>query len=415
VSEDRAFSLPGGRRLLPVQRRFERLVLRVCGLALRGLASGGMRLMLPSGQSATFNGTETGIRAEIVVHNSGLFWKSLRRGGIGFAESYINGDWSTPDLGAIFRFFLENRRKLDRKGEGWFRVRLADRLYHLSRRNSRSGSRRNIADHYDIGNDFYRLWLDETMTYSSALYSEAGQSLASAQKAKQDRILELLDIKPGGTLLDMGCGWGGLALGAAQDSRARVTGLTLSQAQQEFAIARAQAMGVEDLCSFQLQEYRDEVGLYDRAASIEMIEAIGEDQWPSFFRVLHDRLKPGGVAVIQAITISERSFGRYQRRPDFIQRYVFPGGMLPTRRRIEEGARAAGFDIGIEDRLGASYALTLNQWRQRFEENWPRIEALALGFDARFKRLWTYYLTYCEVGFEQGVVDAGIYRLIKSS
>ena len=388
-------------------------MLRVCGLALRGLATGGVSLTLPSGQSATFQAAEPGRHAELVVHNSGLFWKSLRRGGIGFAESYINGDWSTPDLAAVFRFFLENRRKLDRKGEGWFQVRLADRLYHLSRRNSRAGSRRNIADHYDIGNDFYRLWLDETMTYSSALYRHPGQGLAAAQRAKHDRILELLDLKPGQSLLDMGCGWGSLSLAAAQDGGARVTGLTLSRAQQELAIAHARAMGLGDLCSFRLQDYRDTSGVYDRAASIEMIEAIGEEQWPSFFGVLRDRLKPGGVAVIQAITISERAFQRYRRRPDFIQRYVFPGGMLPTRRLIESSARAAGFEVRIEDRLGASYACTLDQWRRRFEENWPRIEAL--GFDRRFKRLWAYYLTYCEVGFECGVIDAGIYRLVKRS
>jgi len=410
VSENRAFSL-AERRPLPLQRRFDRLVLRVCGLALRGLTSGSVTLTLPSGESATFKGSAQGARAEILVHGSGLLWKSLQRGGIGFAESYIKGDWSTPDLGAVFRFFLENRKKLDRKSQGWFQVRLADRLYHVSRKNSRAGSRRNIAAHYDIGNDFFRLWLDETMTYSSALFACDDQSLASAQRAKQDRILALLDLEPGDSLLDVGCGWGSLAIEAARRSGVHVTGLTLSGAQQDFARTRARASGLEERCGFQLRDYRDATGAYDKATSIEMIEAIGEHQWPGFFRALHDLLKPAGVAVIQAITISERAFRRYRRRPDFVQRYIFPGGMLPTRRLLEDGARAAGFGIQMEQGLGVSYARTLEHWRRRFEENWPRIEPL--GFDARFRRLWTYYLTYCQVGFERGVIDVGIYRLAK--
>lgn len=411
MSENQAFYGSRGERGFPARRRFERMVLRVCASALRGLVSGRISLTLPSGQSAVFEGTAAGTHAEISVHNSGLFWKSLRRGGIGFAESYFKGDWSTPDLGAVFRFFLENRRNLDRKGERWFQVRLSDRLYHLSRRNSRSGSRRNIADHYDLGNDFYRLWLDETMTYSSALFRDSHQSLAAAQRAKQDRILELLDLGQSDRLLDIGCGWGSLGLAAAERFGARVTGLTLSRAQQDLAKAEAAEKGLAGQCAFLQRDYRDASGLYDRAMSIEMIEAVGEEQWPNFFGVLHDRLRVGGIAVIQAITISERAFQRYRRRPDFIQRYIFPGGMLPTRRLIEQGAQSAGFDIALEDGMGQSYALTLKQWRRRFEDNWPRIEAL--GFDSRFRRLWSYYLTYCEVGFERGVIDVGIYRLTK--
>ena len=412
MSDNQAFLVPRGERGVTARRYFERLVLRICAAAMRGLVSGRVTLTLPSGQSAVFEGPGEGTHAEIFVHNSGLFWKSLRRGGIGFAESYFKGDWSTPDLGAVFRFFLENRRKLDRKGEGWFQVRLPDRLYHRSRRNSRKGSRRNIADHYDLGNEFYRLWLDETMTYSSALYHEPDQSLASAQKAKQERILELLNLGPGDSLLDIGCGWGSLGLRAAELNGASVTGLTLSRAQRQFAIADARSRGLDQRCDFLLQDYRDASGTFDRAASIEMIEAVGEEQWPSFFGVLNDRLRAGGIAVVQAITISERAFQRYRTRPDFIQRYIFPGGMLPTRRRIEEAAARAGFAIDLEEGLGQSYALTLREWRRRFEDNWRRIETL--GFDARFRRLWNYYLTYCEVGFERGVIDVGMYRLIKA-
>ena len=385
------------------------LIFKVCRAALSGLERGSVRLTLPSGHTAVFRGRDPGADAAIIVRNQGVFWKSLWRGGIGFAESYMNGDWTTPDLRAVLRFFLQNRTGLTREERTWFRVRLPDRLFHRLRRNTRRGSRRNIAHHYDLGNAFYARWLDAGMMYSSAYFSHDGQSLEDAQRAKSDLILDMLEVGPDERVLEIGCGWGSFAMQAARDRGARVHGITLSPSQLAYASQEVCAEGLGEHCKLELLDYRDVGGSYDRIASIEMIEAVGADGWPTYFRTLRERLEPGGLAVIQAITIDKTLFDRYRRRPDFIQRYIFPGGMLPTVEGIRAHAAESGLEVETELRFGASYARTLREWRRRFLESWPANRHD--GFDKRFRRMWNYYLTYCEVGFDWGTIDVGLYKL----
>ena len=289
-----------------------------------------------------------------------------------------------------------------------FRVSGRDRDYHRHRANSREGSKRNIADHYDLGNAFYRLWLDPGMTYSSAIFESAGETLEAAQERKYQRILEWLEAEPGQRLLEIGFGWGGLAERAARQDL-HVTGLTLSREQLAYARERMQEIGLFARTDLRYEDYRDASGRYDRIASIEMIEAVGAENWPLYFKTLRDRLMPGGIAVLQAITIAEAHFETYRRKPDFIQRYIFPGGMLPTAAIIREEAERAGLVLDRSETFGASYALTLWRWLERFDRAWPELRKL--GFDDAFRRLWTYYLTYCAVGFETGRIDVGLYRV----
>jgi cyclopropane-fatty-acyl-phospholipid synthase len=253
--------------------------------------------------------------------------------------------------------------------------------------------------------------LDSQVVYSSALYSESTQSLEETQQAKLGAILERLEIEPGMSLLEFGFGWGALALRAARDRGASVTGITLSQEQFAYASEKAKSEGLEDACCFRMEDYRDTQGQFDRLVSVEMIEAVGEERWPRYFRTIHDRLKPGGIAVLQAITIGEEHFPNYRRKTDFIQRYIFPGGMLPTKTIIAEQAEQAGFHFEQVMNFGSSYARTLREWRRRFEACWAEIEPL--GFDTQFRRKWEYYLAYCEAGFLENVIDVGLYRLIR--
>jgi cyclopropane-fatty-acyl-phospholipid synthase len=318
----------------------------------------------------------------------------------------MDGDVEVDDLVGLFRFFLNNRRRLTDAGRGLFRVRLPDRLFHRRRTNSKRGSRRNIAHHYDLGNAFYRQWLDPSMTYSSALFATGEESLEEAQVAKYDRALDLLGLKSGNSVLEIGCGWGGMARRAASRGLA-VDGITLSR--EQLAWARAHNAGFDEAARFHFRDYRDTQGQFDGVLSIEMIEAVGEEHWPAYFRTVADRLKPGGAAVIQAIVMEPAVFATYRRKVDFIQRYVFPGGMLLTTPAIRAEAERAGLTLTHVETFGQSYARTLNLWRERFEAHWSDIAPL--GFDERFRRLWRYYLTYCEAGFLDGVIDVGFYRL----
>lgn len=289
-------------------------------------------------------------------------------------------------------------------------LRLWNQLRHWLRGNSRGGSRRNIAHHYDLGNAFYSRWLDPGMTYSSALYTAPGQSLEAAQAAKIERVVALMALPPRAEVLEIGSGWG--ALGAAiGQTGARVKGITLSREQLAWARERVARDGLADRVQFELEDYRDTRGRYDAVVSVEMIEAVGEAYWPIYFQTIADRLKPGGRAVIQAITIDERRFDGYRRDTDFIQHYIFPGGMLPTPSIIADEARRAGLAVVSVDRFGQSYAATLAEWRRRFLAAWPEIRPL--GFDERFRRMWEYYLCYCEGGFLSGTIDVGHYVLMR--
>lgn len=372
---------------------------------------GRLDVILPSGLHVML-GHDTSAPARVSMSTYKPLWRLWTRGSIGLAESYMRAEIDTHDLGDVLRFCIRNYESLESAGGGIIRPGLTDIFWHKRRENSLKGSRRNIAAHYDLGNDFYALWLDPGMTYSSGIYRNRDVTLSDSQDEKYRVVLDQLGLKQGDKLLEIGCGWGGLAEHAI-DRDASVTGVTLSAAQLAYARARLDKAVEAGMADLRFQDYRDTRGTYDAIASVEMIEAVGEAHWPTFFNKLAECLKPGGSAAIQAITIDERFFESYRRQADFIQRYIFPGGMLPTVTRMREEAARAGLTFETVERFGVSYARTLDAWRQKFRARWPEIKAL--GFDERFRRMWEYYLTYCEVGFENGDVDVGIYRMTKAS
>ena len=343
------------------------------------------------------------------AHLSLTRWRAVRRllfsADLGLAYGYLAGDWDTQDLTTLLTAMAENYDALAPQSSGFGALGVAKRLRHALNRNSRRGSRRNILAHYDLGNAFYESWLDSSMTYSSALFADPKEPCERAQHRKYERLARLAQVAPGGEVLEIGCGWGGFAQYAAGELGAKVTAVTLSPAQQQFAQARLFRAGLAERVDVQLRDYRDIRGSFDSVVSIEMFEAVGEAYWPRYFQVLADSLKPSGHAALQVITLREDLFEDYRRRPDFIQLEVFPGGMLPTLGHLTRGASAAGLLAPTRGvlRFGASYALTLRRWRERFEAAWPQI--VTLGFDERFYRLWRYYLAYCEAGFASGRTD----------
>jgi cyclopropane-fatty-acyl-phospholipid synthase len=332
----------------------------------------------------------------------------LRDGEHGFADSYLDGDWSTPELGALLELCLQNEAALTGKGTFDWLGRARDRLQHWRRGNSKRGSRRNIAAHYDLGNDFFRPWLDAGMNYSSALYANC-DTLERAQAAKLERAAALLELNGGERVLEIGCGWGALAERLIRHYGARFCGITLSSEQLAYARTRLAGEVEDGRAELRLQDYRDVPDRFDRVVSIEMIEAVGERYWSSYFGKIRDCLAQGGVALLQAITIDDRRFATYRKRPDFIQRYIFPGGVLPTAAIIEREAARAGLKLVHQETFGDSYVRTLREWRDRFIGAWPKIEPL--GFNERFRRMWEFYLAYCEVGFRVGTINVGFYKL----
>ena len=371
--------------------------------ALKGLRHGRLVCILPGGKRLEQRGTLPGPEAVLELHDSRLALALLLQGSRGLDESYITGAWSSPDLPALLTLLALNFAATQPPGLLAAPLRLLARLRHAANANTRAGSRRNIMAHYDLGNDFYAAWLDASMLYSSALYATPEDTLETAQARKLNLITDWLDVPAGGSVLEIGCGWGALAarLGAMG---AQVTGLTLSPAQ----LAHARAVAGENV-TLALRDYRDETGLYDRIVSVEMLEAVGEGYWPAYFQTLRARLKPGGRAVLQVITIAAEQYNGYRSTPDFIQRHIFPGGMLPAKAEIHALASRAGLAPGRVLHFGNSYARTLADWRARFLTAWPRLAPL--GFDARFRRLWDYYLAYCEAGFNTGCIDMGLYEL----
>lgn len=369
---------------------------------------GSVTVTFPNGATRTFGKPGTGPHASLVLKSFAVVSNTLKRGTLGFAQSYIDGDVEVDDLTALFRYFLQNRDVFDGGGSSWYGRAAQDIAYHLSRHNSKEGSKKNISEHYDLGNDFYSEWLDPSMTYSSAYYSEADMTLEEAQRAKYRRVAEMAGVKPRGTVLEIGCGWGGFAETAARDFDAQVYGITLSAEQLKYANARLQRQGLDAKAKMHFEDYRDTQGQFDHVASIEMIEAVGEEHWPSYFKTVHDRLKPGGTAAIQAITIDERDFDDYRARPDFIQRFIFPGGMLLTKTAMQEQGKKVGLILENVDCFRLSYAKTLALWRERFLDRWAEIKKL--GYSEQFRRKWVYYLCYCEAGFAEGSIDVGIYQ-----
>jgi len=379
------------------------LAARAVFAMLSRLERGRLVLVTPEGIRRHFAGREPGPHAELAVHDYRAFARIARGAEIGLFEAWRDGDVATPDLTQLLRLAAANHEALGRifRGGPWTRALL--RLAHALRANTRAGSRRNIHAHYDIGNAFYGLWLDPSMTYSGALFTAPGQDLAAAQRAKYDRIIEALALVPGDRVLEIGCGWGGFAERAAARIGCSVTGLTISRAQLDFARERIARAGLDERVDLQFRDYRDATGSYDRIVSIEMVEAVGERYWPGYFRTLHDRVRPGGRAMLQSITIDERAFDAYRGSSDFIREYIFPGGMLPTVTRLREEARRAGLEPAGTFRFGRDYAETLRRWRTAFDAAEPRVRAL--GFDDAFLAAWRFYLHYCEAGFEEGRVD----------
>jgi cyclopropane-fatty-acyl-phospholipid synthase len=372
---------------------------------------GAVTITFPNGRTRTYGRPGTGEHPSLVIHNFSVVPETLRRGTVGFAHAYMRGDVEVDDLTALFRYFLQNRNEFQPKGAGWFGRATKDLAYHLSRANTIDGSKENISEHYDLGNDFYAEWLDPTMTYSSAVFSSDDQPLEEAQRAKYRAVADAAGVKPGESVLEIGCGWGGFAETVAREYGASVYGITLSKEQLAYAEERIHKQGLDNLATFHFEDYRQTEGQYDRIGSIEMIEAVGEEHWPSYFKTLFDRLKPGGTAAIQAITIGEADFDGYRKTPDFIQRYIFPGGMLLTKTAMLEQGKRVGLMLENVQNFGLSYARTLALWRERFLERWHVIQKL--GFDETFKRKWVYYLSYCEAGFAEGSIDVGIYRYKK--
>ena len=374
----------------------------IAGWANR-LHHGRLTLVFPDGREFHANGEAQGPSATLRLNSADPVWKLVSKGSLGFAEAYMDGHWESPDMAALLELAILNE---DRLGDvvapsavlGW-----AARLRHRLRRNTRAGSRRNIAFHYDLGNAFYRLWLDETMTYSSAIFQNPQESLEAAQRRKYASMIDQMGAQAGDHVLEIGCGWGGFAEFAAQERGLRVTGLTISQAQHDFAVERVRRAGLADRVEIRLQDYRDERGSYDGIASIEMFEAVGERYWPVYFDAVRERLKPGRNATLQIITVADSRWQLYRRGVDFIQKHIFPGGMLPAPSVLRAEVVKAGLRIKGTIEFGESYSLTLRRWHETFTARWAEVKSL--GFDERFKRMWDFYLASCAGAFQGGNCD----------
>lgn len=372
--------------------------------AIVHLKAGSLMLTLPDRRTVLIKGQTAGPDACVTLNNWNLPQLALTNGTIGVAESYMDGDWESPDAGAFLELFLVNSHVGNNFANGARgALRLIEKFRHWMNANTKTGSKRNISAHYDLGNAFYSQWLDPSMTYSSALYSTGANDLQSAQRAKYKALAEAAGIGRCDHVLEIGCGWGGFAEYAASEIGCKVTGLTISREQLAFARERMRRNGLDGKVELKFQDYRDETGLYDRIVSIEMFEAVGEKYWPSYFSKLKACLKPGGKVGLQIITIKPEAYREYRANPDFIQKYVFPGGMLPTREHLADLGRKAGLRLAGDFGFGQDYARTLAEWRERFWSAWNKVEPL--GFDTRFKRLWEFYFFYCEAGFRASNID----------
>lgn len=389
---------------------FNRRALNLLHKTLDGQIKGRLTLELPNGMIHEFGQqTDTEHHAIIKINSFKSLRRLVRGGSIGFAESFMDGEWQTPDEVSVIRWALANENLVNDILKGHPLLRLFNRLSHLGRANTKKGSRKNISYHYDLGNDFYEQWLDPTFTYSSALFN-GQESLEEAQLNKYRTICQMLDLKAGEHVLEIGCGWGGFAEIATNEFGAKVTGITLSKEQLAFAKDRMARLNLADKADLQLIDYRDVQGEYDHIVSIEMFEAVGEEHWPTYFETLKKRLKQGGSAVLQIISIADDRFEQYRSSADFIQRYIFPGGMLPSPTALQGEILLADLKLCEQKLFGLDYAKTLEIWRRNFLNAWPTIKATE-AFDERFRRMWVYYLAYCEGGFREGSIDVGLYKI----
>lgn len=385
---------------------------RLAGMMVLRARRGTIRFDLPDGRKVMFDHGIKGPNAVVEVHDFNFANRAMAGGDVGFAESYMDQEWSTPNLTAVLEFFSENFEAAGKLAVGGFMVKFANIMRHIFNRNTKAGSKRNIIAHYDLGNEFYESWLDQTMTYSSALYTSPNLTLEEAQTQKYARIADQISLSEGKTVLEIGCGWGGFAEYAAKERGAKVTCLTISPSQRDWALERMQREGISDRVNIKLEDYRDHRGQYDSVASIEMFEAVGESYWPSYFAKVHDSLNDEGKAALQIITINDDLFAKYRKRADFIQRYIFPGGMLPSESALREQVSAASLSLEEAHYFGPDYAKTLRIWAKAFEERWGQIAHM--GFDERFRRMWRFYLSYCEAGFDNGRINVGHFRLAKA-
>ncbi|WP_238365419.1 SAM-dependent methyltransferase [Mesobacterium pallidum] len=384
------------------QKDLPRYFAQVFAMA-KDMEHGRLDLVLPDGRRFRAEGKNPGPVAELVVHDPDIFARLIREGDLGFCEAYLDGGWSTPDLQAFMDLLHAGNDEIYDGFPGMGLLRAYEKVRFWMNRNTRKQARRNISAHYDLGNRFYGLWLDDTMTYSSALFETGQESLEKAQIAKYASMVDQMGVKPGDHVLEIGCGWGGFAEYAAKERGLRVTGLTISREQFNYAQERIEKAGVSDLVTFKLQDYRDETGTYDGIASIEMFEAVGEKYWPVYFDTLRQRLKPGRQATLQIITVQDRRWEVYKRGVDFIQKYIFPGGMLPSPSALRAEVERAGLNVVRSIEFGPSYSQTLRRWHDVFNDKWD--EVARLGFDDRFRRMWNFYLTSCAGAFEGGNCD----------
>ena len=369
------------------------------------LSIGNLDITFPEGDRHYFEGAQKGPEGHLHIHTQAGLLQIIKKGKLGFCEAYMSGDVTSQNIVSLIEMAVLNNQfieeKLSMSAFSW----LTTKISHLRNRNSKTGSRRNIAYHYDLGNDFYELWLDKTMTYSSAVFENESMPLSDAQIMKYRRLAEMADIKDGDHVLEIGCGWGGFAEFAARSYDIKLTCITISQEQFDFARQRMAKHGLSDRVDIQLIDYRDlKDGSFDKIISIEMFEAVGMDFWPVYFNKLSSLLKPKGKAALQVITIDDDEFDSYLATPDFIQKYIFPGGMLPSMERLDSPIQNAGMKLAKTNDYGLHYAKTLACWREEFLKKWPTIQEKQ-GFDKRFKNMWELYLAYCEGGFKSGMID----------
>ncbi len=393
------------------------------GFAFRAILMAAARIEIgelsitgPDGKCRVFKGARPGPGAGLALRTHRAARRVLFGGNVGFAEAYMDGELDADDLPALLELAARNEAALNDIHYGRASrlapvVGLARRLWHALRANTRAGSKRNIAYHYDLGNEFYRRWLDPSMAYSSAVFADGARDLEAAQQAKFARMAKMLAVEPGQKVLEIGCGWGSFAAFLAREFRAKVTAITVSKEQLAHTQARVQKEGLGDLVEARFVDYRDVEGQFDRVASIEMFEAVGEKYWPAYFGKLRECLAPGGRAALQIITIADRFFESYRSGVDFIQRYIFPGGMLPSDGALKSEIDRAGLKLDGQFNFGLDYAETLAEWNRRFQRAWPEIQSL--GFDRRFKRMWEFYLAYCEAGFRAGSIDVTQVSLVR--